>query len=142
MTQMSQAEKMAFLADLHVGVLGLNEHGPEDRGPLTVPIWYDYQPDGELWIITGRTSRKGKLLELGTRLSLAAQTENAPYCYVSVEGVVTSIEATDAETLLAMAVRYLGEEQGAAYAAGSNLDGQITVRIQPQRWLAVDYSRM
>jgi len=140
MTQMSQAEKMAFLADLHVGVLGLND-GPE-RGPLTVPIWYDYQPDGELWVSTGKDSRKGKLMQVGTRLSLAAQTETAPYCYVSIEGEVTAIEATDADTLLAMAVRYLGKEQGAAYAAGSDLNGQITVRVQPQRWLAVDYSRM
>ncbi len=139
MTQMSQAEKEAFLADLHVGVIGINDPG---RGPLTVPIWYDYTPGGELWVITGANSRKGKLMSEGTRLSLAAQTETAPYVYVSIEGVVTSIEATDAETLLSMAVRYLGEEQGQAYAAGSTLEGQVTVRIRPERWLAVDYSKM
>ncbi len=138
MTKMNQAEKEEFLAGLHVGVLGLNNPG---AGPLTVPIWYDYTPGGELWVITGKNSRKGKLIETGTRLSLAAQTETPPYVYVSVEGVVSGIEATDAETLKAMAVRYLGEEQGQAYAAGSSLDGQITVRITPQNWLAVDYGR-
>ena len=139
MTKMSQSEKESFLADLHVGVIGLNDG---ERGPLTVPIWYDYTPGGELWVITGANSRKGKLLSEGTRVSLAAQTETAPYVYVSVEGVVTSITPTDADTLLAMAVRYLGEEQGAAYAAGSPLEGQITVRVQPENWLAVDYSKM
>ncbi|MEM9621335.1 MAG: pyridoxamine 5'-phosphate oxidase family protein [Pseudomonadota bacterium] len=138
MTQMSQDEKMAFLADLHVGVLGLNDPG---RGPLTVPIWYDYTPGGELWMVTGANSRKGKLLEAGTRVSLAAQTEQAPYRYVSVEGVVSSIEPTDAKTLTDMAIRYLGEAQGTAYAAGSDLTGQVTVRVKPERWLAVDYSR-
>lgn len=139
MTKMSTDEKQAFLADLHVGVIGINDPG---AGPLTVPIWYDYTPGGDVWVITGRDSRKGKLMTEGTRVSLAAQTEDAPYVYVSVEGPVTSIEPTDADTLLAMAVRYLGEEQGHAYAAGSPLEGQVTVKITPERWLAVDYSKM
>ena len=139
MTAMTTAEKQAFLADLHVGVIGLTD---TDRGPLTVPIWYDYTPEGDLWIITGRDSRKGKLLEVGTRMSLAAQTEAAPYKYVSVEGPVTSVSNTDADTLVNMAVRYLGDTQGKAYAAASPLEDQITVRVKPERWLAVDYSKI
>ena len=138
MTTMTPSEKQSFLADLHVGVIGIND---PQRGPLTVPIWYDYEPGGEVWVITGRQSRKGKLLEPGTRVSLAVQTEQAPYKYVSVEGPVTAIEDTDADTLLAMAIRYLGEEMGTAYAAGSDLAEQITVRIEPQHWLAVDYAK-
>jgi PPOX class probable F420-dependent enzyme len=136
---MTSAEKQTFLADLHVGVMSLND---PDSGPLTVPIWYDYTPGGDLWVITGRESRKGKLLSEGTRVSLAAQTEDAPYRYVSVEGPVTGIAPTQADTLLSMAIRYLGDAQGTAYAEASPLDGQITVRIQPERWLAVDYSKM
>ena len=139
MTKMSTDEKQTFLADLHVGVIGINDPG---AGPLTVPIWYDYSPGGDVWVITGRDSRKGKLMTEGTRVSLAAQTEDAPYVYVSVEGPITSIEPTDADTLLAMAVRYLGDEQGRAYAAGSGLEGQVTVKIKPERWLAVDYSKI
>ena len=138
MTSMTQAEKEAFLADLHVGVIGINN---PDQGPMTVPIWYDYEPGGDLWVITGRNSRKGKLLQLGSRVSLAAQTEDAPYKYVSIEGAVTAIEPTDEATLLAMAQRYLGEEMGAAYAKGSDLSEQVTVRVAPQRWLAVDYAK-
>jgi nitroimidazol reductase NimA-like FMN-containing flavoprotein (pyridoxamine 5'-phosphate oxidase superfamily) len=135
---MTQNEKQAFLAALHVGVLGLNDPG---RGPLTVPIWYDYEVGGHLWLITGSQSRKGKLLGDGTRISLAAQTEQAPYQYVSVEGPVVAVKPTDQPTLIAMAVRYLGEAQGQAYAAASNLEHQITVYMQPERWLAVDYNR-
>ena len=138
MTSMTQAEKETFLADLHVGVIGINEEG---RGPLTVPIWYDYEPGGEVWIITGSASRKGKLLRQHSRVSLAAQSEDPPYKYVSIEGPVTTIEPTDAATLLAMAQRYLGTEMGAAYAADSDLSEQITVRVQPQHWLAVDYAK-
>ena len=49
MATMSRDEREAFLADLHVGVLAINDSG---QGPLTIPIWYDYQPGGELWILT------------------------------------------------------------------------------------------
>jgi hypothetical protein len=106
-----------------------------------VPIWYDYDIGGELWFITGKQSRKGRLIEPDSRVSLAAQTEAPPYKYVSIEGSISAIEpATDA-ALLAMAVRYLGEQQGKAYAAGSGTTGQITVRIRPERWLAVDYAK-
>ena len=49
-------------------------------------VWYSYEPGGEVRIITGRTSRKGKLLECAGRFSLCVQTETLPYKYVSVEG--------------------------------------------------------
>ncbi len=138
MTSMTQQEKETFLADLHVGVIGIDD---PDRGPLTVPIWYDYTAADGLWFITGKHSRKGALLDVGKRISLAAQTEDAPYRYVSVEGPVTSIEPADTATLLAMAVRYLGEEQGGAYALASDMQDQVTVRVLPERWLAVDYNK-
>ena len=139
MTSMTTEEKQHFLADLHVGVIGINE---PQRGPLTVPIWYSYVPGERVKIITGSASRKGKLLTLGTRVSLAAQNEGLPYKYVSIEGEVSAIEAADATTLEAMAIRYLGEEQGKAYADNSGIEGQVTISITPQRWLAVDYSKM
>ena len=61
MTQtMSVAERQLFLSQLHVGVLALNQPG---RGPLTVPVWYDYRPGEALWFITDRDSRKGRLLD-------------------------------------------------------------------------------
>ncbi len=41
---MTRQEREAFLADLHVGIISIDEPG---RGPLTAPIWYDYEPGGE-----------------------------------------------------------------------------------------------
>jgi PPOX class probable F420-dependent enzyme len=137
MTQMTQQEKEQFLTGVHVGVLAIPAG---DSGPLTAPVWYDYRPGGPLWFITGRDSRKGRLLAPGTRISLCAQTETAPYQYVSVEGPVTAIEPVTDE-LLPMAVRYLGEEAGRAYAQHSAEENSVVVRLEPQRWLAVDYRR-
>jgi nitroimidazol reductase NimA-like FMN-containing flavoprotein (pyridoxamine 5'-phosphate oxidase superfamily) len=56
---MTKEEREAFLADVHVAVISVAEDG---HGPLVVPIWYFYEPGGEVGITTGRTSRKGKLL--------------------------------------------------------------------------------
>jgi nitroimidazol reductase NimA-like FMN-containing flavoprotein (pyridoxamine 5'-phosphate oxidase superfamily) len=136
MTHMTADEKQTFLAGLHVGVLGINDPG---KGPLTIPVWYDYAPDGQLWFLTGPESRKGKLLTVGDRISLCAQTETPPYVYVSVEGTVASIDEPGGEGL-PMAVRYLGEKQGRAYSEGSNL-ASVVVRLNCENWLGVDYSK-
>lgn len=62
---MTPQEREMFLAGLHVGIISVPEEG---RGPLTVPVWYAYEPGGDLRIITGRSSRKGRLLEKVRRL--------------------------------------------------------------------------
>ena len=138
-TRMTKGEREAFLADVHVGVLSVNE--PE-RGPLTVPIWYAYEPGGEIVVLTGPNSRKGRLLSVGTRVSLCAQTEAPPYAYVTAEGPVVAIEpSNDDSDIRPMAVRYLGPEQGAQYADSAGEGGGIVVRIQPEHWLTVDYAK-
>lgn len=135
---MSKDQREEFLAGLHVGIVSIQREG---KGPLTVPIWYDYEPGGELWMITQNTSIKGKLLAMADRISLCVQTEVAPYQYVSIEGPFSISESTP-EQLLSMAVRYLGEEQGKAYADSSgDGEGSIVVRVKPETWYTVDYSK-
>lgn len=139
---MSRAEREAFLAEPHVGVISIPEEG---RGPLTVPIWYAYEPGGELHVITERSSRKGRLLEKAERLSLVAQTEALPYKYVSVEGPVLSIRAADRERdARPMAHRYLGPALGDRYIdeGPEREPGEsVVVRVRPERWLSVDYAK-
>lgn len=67
---MMKQEREAFLADVHVGVISIPEPG---RGPLTVPVWYAYDPGGELRVVTARTLRKGQLLARSGSFSLCAQ---------------------------------------------------------------------
>jgi nitroimidazol reductase NimA-like FMN-containing flavoprotein (pyridoxamine 5'-phosphate oxidase superfamily) len=138
---MSAQEREAFLAGLHVGVISIAEPG---RGPLTVPIWYAYEPGGELRVVTDRDSRKGRLLAVGSRLSLCAQSEAPPYRYVSVEGPVVAMEASQTERdLRPLARRYLGKEIGDQYvdAMRDQSASSVVVRIRPERWLTVDYSK-
>ena len=56
-TRMSVVERETFLADVHIGVLSVPRK--EGSAPLTVPVWYDYLPGGEVWLITGQQSLKG-----------------------------------------------------------------------------------
>ncbi len=139
---MTKSEREAFLADLHVGVLSIEEPG---RGPLTAPIWYGYEPGGELWIVTGRASRKGRLLEKATRFSLVAQTETPPYKYVSVEGPITAIEAAELERHeRPLAHRYLGPALGDQYieaTGGTERGDNVLVKMRPERWLTTDYGK-
>jgi len=140
MTKMSQEEKQNFLADLHVGVLAIND---PSHGPLTVPVWYDYAPGGEMWFLTGPGSRKGKLLKKGSRVSLCAQTESPPYKYVSIEGPIVAIEPADREKHgRPMAHRYLGKKMGDQYTDRGGSEASVVVRVRPEQWLAVDYGKM
>jgi PPOX class probable F420-dependent enzyme len=138
---MSRAEREAFLADTHVGIVSIAEEG---RGPLAVPVWYRYAPGGEVLFATADTSRKRRLLARAGRASLCVQTETAPYLYVSVEGPVTLDRVDFEHDTREMAVRYLGAEMGAAYLAMTYPNGttsEVLVRLRPERWWSADFRK-
>jgi general stress protein 26 len=140
---MTRDEREGFLADLHVGVISIAEG--EGR-TLSAPIWYDYEAGGELWIVTDASSRKGRAIAQSGRFSLCAQTEQAPYKYVSVEGSVVSTEPSTVEDhTRPMAHRYLGQESGDAYinATGGEEErgDSVVIRMRPERWLTTDYAK-
>ena len=97
--------------------------------------------------MTGRDSRKGKLLSPGVRVGFVVQSEEVPYRYVSLEGPVVSVapSAGDADERR-LAHRYLGRDAGDAYVASTaerrEAEPNVQVRIRPERWLSVDYRKM
>jgi nitroimidazol reductase NimA-like FMN-containing flavoprotein (pyridoxamine 5'-phosphate oxidase superfamily) len=137
---MTKGERDAFLADIHVAVISVAADG---HGPLVVPTWYSYEPGGEVRIVTGRESRKGKLLERAGRFSLCVQTETPPYKYVSVEGPIVAVQTADLERdRRPLARRYLGTEVGDSYIENTrDMAGNVLVRMRPERWLTVDYAK-
>ena len=140
---MTQEERERFLADVHIGIISIAEEG---RGPLTVPIWYAYEPGGDLRIVTGKSSRKGQLLARARRFSLCVQSEALPYKYVSVEGpIVSSLPADIERNVRPLAHRYLGTEMGDRYIEQTrNLPEyaeQMLIRMRPERWLTADYAK-
>jgi hypothetical protein len=139
--KMTEDEREAFLVDLHVGVISVEDPG---RGPLSMPIWYDYKPAVGLWVITARSSRKGIALDKAGRFSIVAQAEEAPYYkYVGVEGPIVDVRPADREKdTRPMAHRYLGTQVGNAYVDSQSVDDAHVYMMQPQRWLTVDYAKL
>lgn len=138
--KMSRQECEDFLAGVHVGVMAIER---PDGPPLAVPVWYDYEPGGEVSILIGPESVKAKLLAKCDRFSLCAQDEKAPYKYVSVDGPVSGSTAADVEADgRPMAHRYLGQEMGDMYVAGGGGTDSLKITMRPERFFSVDYGKM
>lgn len=138
MAKMTTEERERFLADVHVGVIAVER---PDRAPLAVPIWYGYEPGGEVVLWTESKSVKNKLIGDAGRFSITVQDEQPPYKYVTAEGDVSAIEPADDATVRALAVRYLGAEEGAQFTDENVTPTSVVIRMRPERWLSVDYSQ-
>ncbi|MFF4158732.1 pyridoxamine 5'-phosphate oxidase family protein [Streptomyces sp. NPDC001678] len=139
---MPHSERERFLAEPRIGVLGVTDPRGE-RAPLLVPIWYHYEPGGEVVVQTGREMVKTRLLRAAGRFSLCAQDDNRPYRYVSVEGPVVSVsDPADADLREAMAHRYLDPEEARAYlkATAHQLTEDVTFRMRPQHWRTANFA--
>lgn len=139
---MTSTERENYLADLHVGVIAVEHPG---RAPLSVPIWYDYVPGGEVLVSSLAGSLKARLITAARRFSITVQDETYPYRYVTAEGSVTSIETADEAIMRTIAIRYLGEEGGKSFTesfARDHPDAEsLLFRMRPEHWLSVDYSK-
>lgn len=127
-----------FLAEPHVAALSVAA-GP-DRGPLGVPIWYQYVPGCELWILTPAASRKARLIEAAGRFSMLVQRVEPTVRYVGVEGPVTRIEPGGRAHLEEMTARYLPPGQAAGYMATAESEHgpQVVIGMRPELWISAD----
>jgi hypothetical protein len=137
-SRLSVRDRELFLAEPHIAALSVSA-GP-DRGPLTVPIWYQYEPGGEAWVLTSLGSRKARLIEAAGRFTLMVERTVPTVRYVSVEGPVTrTVPGTD-DLLREIAVRYLPPAKVPAYIelAETEFGEQVAIYLRPQRWLWSD----
>jgi nitroimidazol reductase NimA-like FMN-containing flavoprotein (pyridoxamine 5'-phosphate oxidase superfamily) len=137
---MTRAEREEFLAETHVGILSVTQPG---RAPLAVPVWYDYEPGGEVRIVTGGASRKVPLLRQVGHASLCVQLEAPPYRYVTVEGPVTIGRPEYERDVRQVALRYLGERMGEAYLQGTVVEHEsaLLLMLRPERWMSADFRK-
>ena len=136
--KMSRKEREEFLKETRVGIIGIQAEG---RGPVMLPIWYEYLPGGEIKFLSNKWAQKINLIEKAGRFTICVQDEKPPYKYVSVEGEVVAIEPADKERDLApLARRYLGEEEGNQYVQETGGDEEMLIRMRPRRWSSAAYS--
>lgn len=134
---MTVDERDAFLAEVRVAVLAIDEPG---RGPLALPIWYEYA-DGTVRCWMNRSSLKARLLRAAGRATITVQAEGPTYGYVSVEGPVELVTTSDADALR-MATRYLGPAGGQKYveAMPSGPDS-VLMLLTPEHWRTHDFGK-
>ncbi len=127
-----------FLAEPHIAALSVS--AGQGRGPLTLPIWYQYEPGGEAWVLTSAGSWKARLIDAAGRFSLMVERVAPTIRYVSVEGPVTHTAPGTDELLREIAARYLPPEKVPAYIefAKAELGEQVAIYLRPQRWLTAD----
>ena len=138
---LSRHEREAFLAEPHVAALSVAWlDAGVDRAPLTVPIWYQYKPGSNPWILTGASSRKARLIEAAGRFSLMVDTVRPRVRYVTVEGPVAGLEPGGEAAHRELAMRYLPEAEVDGYVelAMREFGPQQVISLRPQRWLSAD----
>ncbi|MBW5421379.1 pyridoxamine 5'-phosphate oxidase family protein [Streptomyces sp. BG9H] len=131
-------EREQFLAEPHIGALAVAETG--GRAPLTLPIWYQYTPGGELWVMTGRDSKKGRLIAAAGRFSLMIDRLEPTVRYVSVEGPVVRTEDATIEQLREISARYLPADKVEEYVdfASKEHGEQAVYYLRPEHWYSSD----
>ena len=146
MATMTDAERDAFLAEPHLGILSIARDG---KGPLVAPIWYRYEPGQSFEMCMGAGSAKAHRLRAERRATLAVvDATGGRYRYVTIEGAVSLTPLGDRtrEAILAMSSRYLGPKGGQRYTEqfmdrlerddlheGHGTD-EVLVRLTPERW--------
>ena len=135
---LSREEREEFLAEPHVAALSVSTGNT--RGPLTVPIWYQYTPGGQPWFITGTGSRKHRLIEAAGFISLMVDRVEPTVRYVAVDGAVSRIEEATDEQLVEMTRRYLPPAAVEPYLEMARREHgpSVAVYMKPQHWLSAD----
>ena len=135
---LTREQREQFLAEPHVAALAVD--AGEERAPLALPIWYQYTPGGDIWIMTGRDSRKHELIRAAGRFSLLVERVEPTIRYVSVEGPVVDTRPGTLEDLREISARYLPAEKVDGYVefASKNHGEQVIIRVRPERWVTSD----
>jgi nitroimidazol reductase NimA-like FMN-containing flavoprotein (pyridoxamine 5'-phosphate oxidase superfamily) len=135
---LSKDEREQFLAEPHIAALSVS--AGDKRGPLTVPIWYQYTAGGEPWVLTGNGSRKHRLIETQGEFTLMAERLEPTVRYVAVDGPVSRIEPGTDEQLVEMTKRYLAPDKVDAYLEFARREhgDSVAIYLKPEHWISAD----
>lgn len=122
-----------FLAETRVGIFAVAaENGP----PAATPVWYLYEPGGNLRIVTSASTRKAKLLaRTGTATLVVEESgQNATFVAIDMELVDTrDAEPADDREL---ASRYLEGEAVERFVdmAVEHMPDEKIYTFRPTKW--------
>ncbi len=109
-----------------------------DGRPHVAPIWFALDADGSVMFTTAADSRKGKTLRRDARVALSVDDETPPFAFVVIEGTATI--SADLDEMLVWAIRiggrYMGAERAEAFGRRNAVEGELLVRVTPERVVA------
>jgi PPOX class probable F420-dependent enzyme len=108
-----------------------------DGTVLLSPVWYEYR-DGGFSVCTTTDDVKARHLRRDPRAIFLVAEPRPPYRGVELTTEVTFTGDNLSETLMRIAVRYLGEADGRAYVGG--LSDDVILRLVPGRVRAWDFA--
>lgn len=135
MEKMTKQEILAFLSTgRRTGKVAVVR---EDGRPHVTPIWFVL--DGEQLVFnTWYESVKARCLQRDPRISLCVDLEQPPYAFVMVEGSAEITAQPDELLRFAtrIAARYVAEDRAEEYGKRNSGEGELLVRVTPQKIIA------
>jgi PPOX class probable F420-dependent enzyme len=133
--QMTDEEYRSFLIDrARTAILATVR---ADGRPHAAPIWFDLDGD-TLIFTTGESTVKGRNMRRDPRVSLCIDEEKPPFHFVLIEGTA-ELTADDPDLLYwatRLGGRYMGAERAEEYGRRNAVEGELLVRVTPQKILA------
>jgi PPOX class probable F420-dependent enzyme len=108
-----------------------------DGGVLLSPVWHQWR-DGGFDVVVGPNDIKLKHLRRDPRASVLVYGNEPPYAGLEARGEVRLDPDGAAEAIASMALRYLGPEDGPAYAA--TVGEAVLVRLEPDQLRGWDFA--
>jgi PPOX class probable F420-dependent enzyme len=108
-----------------------------DGRPHVAPIWFDLDDD-LLILTTGENTVKAGNMRRDPRVSLCVDEEEPPFHFVAIEGT-SELSAGDPDLLYwatRIGGRYMGSDRADEYGRRNAVEGELLVRVAPQKIVA------
>lgn len=136
MKEMTKDEIASFLAQ---GTLTAKvATAGKDGSCHVVPVWFVLD-GGDIVFNTSRESAKARHLMRDKRVSLCVDDQKPPFSFVTVFGTAKIIQCKPDELFRwasKIAERYMGRENAEAYGKRNAVEGELLVRVRPERIIA------
>ena len=110
-----------------------------DGGVLLSPVWHRWR-DGGFDVVVYENDIKLKHLRRDPRASIVVYEHEPPYRGLEARGEARLLQDGVAEAASSMSVRYLGPENGQAYAAAISPADSVLVRLEPTHVRGWDFA--
>ncbi len=124
-------QAVEFLEEANICILATS--GPGDAAHA-MPMWYLYH-EGDILFASSSKSQKVRNIERTGKATVVIDRRDPPYYAVMIKGSATIGPALSHDKMLAMASRYLGDEQAKRYLADTAGGDSVSIRVRPERFV-------